>query len=716
MKLTSDTTEITLGNVEMSGEFRIRNSAKAFKILSDGLYSNKIRAVIRELSCNAYDSHVAAGKKEQPFEVHLPTILEPWFGVRDFGIGLNHDDVINIYTTYFESTKTNSNDFVGALGLGSKSPFSYTENFTVTAIKDGRQGLYSAFLNENGVPSIALLSQSETDEANGVEVKFSVTEKNDFYHFEQEVARVLKFFDTKPTITGKQFTIYPVEFTQENIAPGMHIWAGKSVAVMGNIPYPIHNIAGNVMSELGDLGYMLGCSLYINFDIGELEFAASREELSYTAYTIQNIKKKLIILRTNLEAYIESQVKDITNQWEKAAALYELSRSNLLTASVRSYVAKTNFKYLTDHYHRLQLSEITLKKEYLIKHKITINAFSVSYGNHVSMYSMRKRYIQNSALQEEYFGFLADSNYTFVLNDLKVGCLARAKYHYRQHSPKGDIICVSIDIPDLAERMKAYQQLLDDIGNPPNVVKASTLDKPEPKKTETKSVLVLTSKKSSYYSDSYDSHSWSGLTVDFSDQSIKHYYVPLSNFTPLNDNGDPLGDFFNTMTAIRSANIKGLSDIPIYGIRKSAIKEFEQLDNLVPFMKHLPELVKKLNKKDLMAGMVIGLLDKESATYYNRPDWAIHLDPTSLYAKVNAKLGKIDFKNSSIKALSTFVIKYGDLLNLGQFKIETEAMIHELKATYPLLQHARYAPDTELVNYIRLVDQSMKTTTGEVNE
>ena len=159
--------QAVLANVGQVGEFRIRNSAKAFNILSSGLYANKIRAIIRELSCNAVDSHVAAGKSDTPFDVHLPNQLEPHFSIRDYGTGLNHDQVTNIYTTYFESTKTDSNDFIGALGLGSKSPFSYTDNFTVTAIKDGRKGIYTAFINEKSVPSIALMMEEETDEPAG---------------------------------------------------------------------------------------------------------------------------------------------------------------------------------------------------------------------------------------------------------------------------------------------------------------------------------------------------------------------------------------------------------------------------------------------------------------------------------------------------------------------------------------------------------------------
>ena len=172
MKLDVAVNEVTLSGVNSTGEFRIRNSAKAFKILSDGLYSNKIKAIIRELSCNAVDSHIAAKKEDVPFEVHLPTILEPYFSVRDYGVGLDGNQVTSIYTTYFESTKTDSNDYIGALGLGSKSPFSYTENFTVTAIKAGTKRIYSAFITDAGIPCVAEMSTELTDEDNGVEVVF----------------------------------------------------------------------------------------------------------------------------------------------------------------------------------------------------------------------------------------------------------------------------------------------------------------------------------------------------------------------------------------------------------------------------------------------------------------------------------------------------------------------------------------------------------------
>lgn len=85
--------------------FQIEANGKAFRTLIDGLYSNKIRAVIRELSSNARDAHIDAGNSEMLFEVTIPTNLNPTFRVRDYGTSLSHDDVMVLYTTIFRSTK-----------------------------------------------------------------------------------------------------------------------------------------------------------------------------------------------------------------------------------------------------------------------------------------------------------------------------------------------------------------------------------------------------------------------------------------------------------------------------------------------------------------------------------------------------------------------------------------------------------------------------------
>ena len=131
MKLHTSQNTIEKSSSFQTSNFKIDATAKAFAILSDSLYSNKIKAVVREISTNAYDAHVAAGCPDKPFYVQIPTKLDTTFAVRDYGTGLSHDDCFGLYTTYFRSDKTDSNKAVGCLGLGSKSPFAYTDQFLV---------------------------------------------------------------------------------------------------------------------------------------------------------------------------------------------------------------------------------------------------------------------------------------------------------------------------------------------------------------------------------------------------------------------------------------------------------------------------------------------------------------------------------------------------------------------------------------------------------
>jgi len=90
MKLNSEKKEVTQFGGGESNRFAIEASNKMFKLLSDGLYANKIQAVIREVSCNAVDAHIQAGTPDKPIMVTLPSALNLEFVVKDEGVGFNH--------------------------------------------------------------------------------------------------------------------------------------------------------------------------------------------------------------------------------------------------------------------------------------------------------------------------------------------------------------------------------------------------------------------------------------------------------------------------------------------------------------------------------------------------------------------------------------------------------------------------------------------------
>ncbi len=160
-----------------TGQFSIAQSSVAYQILSKNLYSDPISAIIRELSSNAVDAHKQAGTENEPFVVHLPTSEEPVFSIRDYGTGLSNEDMENLYTTFFDSTKRDSNEYTGCLGLGSKTPFTYTDTFTVKSFFNGIVSVYTMSMAEES-PSFVLVVSMPTDEPNGLEISFATNQKD----------------------------------------------------------------------------------------------------------------------------------------------------------------------------------------------------------------------------------------------------------------------------------------------------------------------------------------------------------------------------------------------------------------------------------------------------------------------------------------------------------------------------------------------------------
>lgn len=339
--------KVTEGKVEKSEmfeeqKFKIEASAKAFEILSSGLYSNKILAIIRELSCNAWDAQVASNNLTTPFLIHLPNQLEPHFAIRDYGTGLSKEDILNIYTSYFTSTKTTSNDFVGTLGLGSKSPFSYTDSFSVTSFFNGKKYVYNAFKNEQNLPSIVMMGEENTTEPNGLEVMFSV-KRQDFYQFINEAQNVFQYFKLQPKIVGATITPIVVEYflTRSDWGVRTHAYGTYGAkAIMGSVAYPISDFPDTLTNTERTI---LGLNIDINFKIGDLDISASREKLSYDITTKNNIKKKVAEIAKDIVSEIELKISTCKTLWEAKVMMYTLKRGDYKALS--TLLDYTEFKW-----------------------------------------------------------------------------------------------------------------------------------------------------------------------------------------------------------------------------------------------------------------------------------------------------------------------------------------------------------------------------------
>jgi hypothetical protein len=288
-----------------------------FDILRSKLYSNKIAAVVREYSTNAADANVENGLRDKPIVITAPTRMVPQFKVRDFGRGLTEEEIRNVYCMYGRSTKRNSNDYTGQLGLGSKSGFAYGDSFTIVSYKDGVKHTYTAYIDETRLGSIAKVDESKTQEENGIEIVIPVN-ISDIRSFESEIATAVKYFKVKPNVLNISAISFQSDEKEIISGKGWKVYANgvnsyyqsKAVAVMGNIGYPINvqTLTNNTYSVNA-----LNSPICIDFDIGKLSISANREELEYNESTKKAILDRVKEIEAEIIDVTEKQLKDCKN-------------------------------------------------------------------------------------------------------------------------------------------------------------------------------------------------------------------------------------------------------------------------------------------------------------------------------------------------------------------------------------------------------------------
>jgi len=686
---TAPENPVTMGGISHVSEFRIRNSAKAFGILSSGLYANKIRAIIRELGCNAVDSHVAAGVPDTPFDVHLPTNLAPHFAIRDYGTGLSHDQVLNIYTTYFESTKTHSNDFIGALGLGSKSPFSYTDNFTVTAIQDGKKGIYSAYINDQGVPSVALMHTEDTDEPNGVEVRFAVDSRNEFYKFVEEAQSVFTHFRVQPNFTGARVTVDAHEYDTRDIVPGVHIrknrYRSHNVAVMGHIEYPIE--VPNLPQKYHHISQM---GLEIHFDIGDIEFQASREGLQYTKETVASILKKYDQVSAVLDKAFAEEADKFDNLWLRRDFILAKHKQIAWNQAAYNYVKNTKFPMIESTYSGY-LGSVTpsvTDKDLRETYNIDIKGFSVGYNEKCS--DIRLNY-------DKAYNFSLDSQLFFIKNPDNQKIIARAKYNYRNKGSYGDHVYI-LNKADPSKDVD-YDGFLALLFNPDDshFVEIDSLEKPEVAARErAKRVNVLYLEKPRYGADL----TWSDTEIGNLNANDTYYYLKLTGYKASNEAGKEI-DAKSLFNNLIQTGIPALTNLRLYGVRKGDLETVKALPNWIPIENALPGIVNAVTPEKLAAGF-IKRLDYYGKFVYNKKV-AQTVGPDSDYAKLVNGFDGVDYNMTELQKACK---ELGIPESLTDSGTKAKEMYDRVTEKYPLLNKIRVVDDGDaaLIEYIQLVD------------
>jgi Histidine kinase-, DNA gyrase B-, and HSP90-like ATPase len=228
-------------------------------LLTTKLYSDPVSAAIREIISNAFDANIEAGNPNSPIEVYLPTKDDLTLTIKDYGLGMGLDRIRDTYICLGQSNKRNSNDQIGAYGIGSLSPFAVTSQILIHTVSKGIEYEWLIYLNEDGIPTASLVKQvTNSDKPSGTSVSFKVGAGHidyvnacvkSFSLFSNKPIKVFNFIEEhelfKCTETRLDFSngrFISINFSERVKDPSTHHIADSNVQIIvliGSVPYLI---------------------------------------------------------------------------------------------------------------------------------------------------------------------------------------------------------------------------------------------------------------------------------------------------------------------------------------------------------------------------------------------------------------------------------------------------------------------------------------------
>jgi WD40 repeat protein len=189
-----------------SKQFTIGDTNKVIDLLISQ-YKYPIRTLVQEYICNAID---ASKEKDLNFDVSTIKVELPnhfnkmMFSVRDFGVGLSHDRIHQVFCVMGASTKSKDNNQIGGFGLGAKSALAYTDHFFIASFLDGIRTDYLVRKAPHGGIVLDTLGNEPTTEENGTLIQVKAKDSKDIAKFNQAYDRLTLFWDIKPSCANNK--------------------------------------------------------------------------------------------------------------------------------------------------------------------------------------------------------------------------------------------------------------------------------------------------------------------------------------------------------------------------------------------------------------------------------------------------------------------------------------------------------------------------------
>lgn len=279
-------------------------------VLSRDLYQRPIESMFREIVINAIDAHREVGQT-RPVEIHLPTIWDESFFVRDYGPGLPHARLMDIYMAYGISSRRDTNEVHGGLGLGTKSPLAYTSTFSVISFFEGTKNSYLVYYDEDNLPCVDHRESEPTIEPNGLLVSLVTVSSYDYTRFHDAARKILGRIPQQVyTIVNDHAAKLVIEEDIYDTYGPLRLKNGSGFSVvMGYISYDIdvaaviEYISSKQLSFIVDGQVVSGATVLTNMQasnkveivsaIGEYPVHPSRENINVTPRAMLQLCKDI---------------------------------------------------------------------------------------------------------------------------------------------------------------------------------------------------------------------------------------------------------------------------------------------------------------------------------------------------------------------------------------------------------------------------------------
>lgn len=586
-------------------EFTVQrhNMRHLMSILRDQLYSDKKLAPIREYSCNAYDANVENGKKDVPIKVTLPTTFFPELKIRDYGKGLSYEEMVGIFCSYGESTKRNSNEFIGQLGIGSKSGFAYGDNFLVTSYNNGVKSTYNCALDSSGVGTLIHFATENTQEESGLEITIPVR-SSDIFDFKTKALNFFKFWDVYPNIVGinkeeverTKFAAVPMLQGEgwTLYEPNENEYGHVAHVIMGNISYPlvwdlVYDY--NTRSSNSFYNFLAQSKIIFRMPIGSIEMSPSRESLQYTEHTIKSIKAKVDEIISSMRETINKKIADAKNIWE--AKLFYGQMFGKIHGNAQNYnLSKAHCKLEECFKNQLKWNDIIINKHTFdnlhvydsVRGNISNGTVARSSPNlpteqAYSIYNISRK----GTLKCNNTSYTANTMYVsptnvVVLNDIldKKGINRNAIKHYLQENNKiNNLYFLNFRTPD-AQKSFFTEQHFDDVPTlkMSDLVAAFLKNKPKIQRLKVPKELVRIGYVNlpTYYRTS-DFATYE--TIDMNQTSGIYVYTE-NRIVDFNGTKLPLAYFLEHLKTINLSFKMGLDKLYFIGTRIKNSKKFNE--------------------------------------------------------------------------------------------------------------------------------------------